>query len=122
MTDSDRRSLAGQYGVLGLAALLAIAAAIGFAVLDSSDPGSPCTRGGGCGYDVVSASDAVSIIGRQAAAQGSLTRCVPTGGTVGIAAVKGTGTSQWDCLSTTGVTVTYTINKNGTIKSAVPLA
>jgi hypothetical protein len=115
--------------VLAVVVVVVLAAVIAFAVTRSSNPKSPpsttaststtqssgaCSQGGSCGYDNVTAADAVQIIANQTTGPGSLKSCTPTNGET--AALKGTGSSQWDCINgTSGATATYTINANGSV-------
>ena len=104
------------------------AAVIGFALTGSSNStptsstaststtqsSGSCEQGGSCGYENVTAADAVEIIANQTSGPGSLKSCTPTNGET--AALKGTGSSEWDCVNaTTGATATYTINANGSV-------
>jgi hypothetical protein len=120
--------------VLAVVVVVVLAAVIGFAVTRSSNSTSPppaastststststtqssgaCSQGGSCGYNNVTAADAVQIIANQTTGPGSLKSCAPTNGET--AALKGTGSSEWDCInSTSGATATYTINANGSV-------
>lgn len=118
-----------------MAIIIVLAAAIGFAITESSkSPSHPssttsttaptstststssgaCASGGSCGYDNVTPADAVEIIANQTTGPGSLKNCTPTSGEV--AALKGTGSSEWDCISvTSGASATYTINADGSV-------
>jgi hypothetical protein len=117
--------------MLALAVVVVIAAAaIGYAATRSSNSSSPppatstpsstsqssgaCTKGGSCGYDNVTAADAVAIIANQTTGPGSLKDCTPTSGEA--AALKGTGSSEWDCKNVqSGAVATYTINADGSV-------
>ncbi|HWB23701.1 MAG TPA: hypothetical protein VG652_12545 [Gaiellaceae bacterium] len=129
MTDADHRNWFLQNRLLVLAIAIVIAAIVSFALTYSSHSSSPttstttttasqsggaCTKGGSCGYDNVSAAGAVEIIAEQTTGPGSLKSCAPTNGEA--AALKGTGSSEWDCINgTTGATATYTINADGSV-------
>ena len=65
----------------------------------TTQSGGACTQGGSCGYDNVTAADAVTIIANQTTGPGSLKSCTPTSGEQ--AALKGTGSSEWDCVNVT---------------------
>jgi hypothetical protein len=114
------------------AAVVVVAAVVTFAVTRSSNSTSPppvtsastptsttqsggaCTQGGSCGYENVTAANAVAIIANQTTGPGSLKSCTPTNGET--AALKGTGSSEWDCVNvTSGATATYTINADGSV-------
>jgi FlaG/FlaF family flagellin (archaellin) len=108
-----------------VAIVIVLAAVIGFAVTRSSkSPSNPssttstssgaCASGGSCGYENVTPADAVEIIANQTTGPGSLKNCTPTSGEV--AALKGTGSSEWDCITVaSGASATYTINADGSV-------
>jgi hypothetical protein len=84
--------------------------------VSTSTSSGACTKGGTCGYDNVSPADAVEIIANQTNGPGSITTCSATNGQVGIASMKGTGSSEWDCTNAqSGAVATYTINPDGSV-------
>ncbi len=131
MADAAHRNWILQNKLLAAAIVVVLAAALSFALTRSSSSTShpatttpaststsqssgACMKGGSCGYDNVSAADAVEIIAEQTTGPGSLKSCTPTSGEV--AALKGTGSSEWDCVNaSTGTPATYTINADGSV-------
>lgn len=129
MTDVAHRNWFLRNKLLVLAIVIVVAAAISFAVTHNSNPNptptpttgststqssGACTQGGSCGYENVSAANALEIIANQTTGPGSLKSCTPTSGET--AALKGTGSSEWDCVNaTSGATATYTINADGSV-------
>lgn len=128
MTDTAHRNWFLQNRLLLLAIAIVVAAIVSFALTYSSHSSSPtttastttsqssgaCTKGGSCGYDNVTPANAVEIIASQTTGPGSLTSCTATNGEA--AALKGTGSSEWDCINgATGETATYTINADGSV-------
>lgn len=105
-----------SHKLIVLLALVVVAAAVlaGLLVFGGSKSQAACTKGGSCGYDNVSAADAVEIIALQTTGPGSLTSCTPTNGEIN--ALKGTESSEWDCIvAQGGATASYTINKDGSV-------
>ena len=129
MADGGHRNPMLQKRLLALAVLIVAAAVIGFIVNRSSSSNPPastststststsggaCTKGGSCGYESVSPAEALLIIAEQSTGPGSLKNCTPTSGEV--AALKGTGSSEWDCTNVqSGAVATYTINADGSV-------
>jgi len=131
VADAGRQNWLLRNRILVGVVVIVLAAMIGYALTQSSkSPSTPsttaststptstssgaCASGGSCGYDNVSPAEAVQIIANQTTGPGSLKDCTPTTGEV--AALKSTGSSEWNCINvTSGASGTYTINADGSV-------
>ena len=116
MGDLTRQGWVFQHRLIGLAVLVVVIAAVvaGVLIFGGSSSKAACTKGGSCGYDNVSAANAVEIIALQTTGPGSISSCKPTSGE--ITALRGTDSSEWDCINAQSLaSASYTINKDGSV-------